>query len=75
MCETRNEFKIARNNYKTNVNEEEVPINTRQPKARGEGPRDSEGKNWTKVARGKNEAENSSDKKPRGRPPKKVSSV
>jgi CspA family cold shock protein len=57
MCETRREFKLARSSYKS---EEETPARApRQqiapressaPRARGEGPRDGEKKEWTLVA-------------------------
>ena len=73
MCETRNELNIARNNYKSNKNETgDKSVTARQPKARGEGPRDSESNNWTTVARGNDKLV---DKKPRGRPPKKTTSA
>jgi cold shock CspA family protein len=68
MCETRNEFKLARTNYKTtktssSVDQSEsgdltpktprqsrVATNTKQPKTRGEGPREGDGSAWTLVA-------------------------
>jgi CspA family cold shock protein len=73
MCETRNEFKNARNNYKSNSNDDELNdsiISPKQyiPRARGEGSKESEENEWTKVV-GKTQ----STSKPavrRGRPPK-----
>ena len=62
MCETRREFKLARSNYKTDkvevteepkqqriLEEQEVSSKNRQPRARGEGPRNSKesDKEWT----------------------------
>ena len=70
MCETRNEFRVARNTYKS-VKMENSDKET-SVRARGEGPRDSESKNWSTVSRGKNDTDKQS--KPRGRPPKKLSS-
>jgi cold shock CspA family protein len=58
MCETRNEFKTARNNYKSNSNEEvnDSIISPKQyiPRVRGEGPKESElneKKEWTVVGK------------------------
>lgn len=59
MCETRRDLKIARNEYKANKNSDE-PVentepkmprqrNTTAPRARGEGPRDGDKKEWTLV--------------------------
>jgi CspA family cold shock protein len=83
MCETRREFKIARSSYKTNDTEtqEERPRQQRvprerQPRVRGEGPREAkeaketrpdEKKEWTLV---KNKTAPS---KGRGRPPRQTS--
>jgi cold shock protein len=65
MCETRREFKIARTEYKTAKSPEE-PSMPRQknytPRARGEGPRDSN--------RANNSVEARRVQKPRGRPPR-----
>jgi len=82
MCETRREFKLARSVYKSEKKEEtsdsqaefKMPRQqkppreqqTRAPRARGEGPRDAEPKEWTLVT----------DKKVakrRGRPPRQTS--
>ena len=60
MCETRNETKQARTVYKsvaTTTDETVVPrppreprtVQTRQPRTRGEGPREEENKAWTLV--------------------------
>lgn len=60
MCETRNEFKLARNAYKTTKDSSPVEAETprmpnqqRVPRARGEGPRseakDGDKKIWTMV--------------------------
>jgi len=62
MCETRFEFKVARNNYKgsqdvqisepvTVSRQRRVPNTDKAsaPRARGEGPRDSAKKEWTVV--------------------------
>ena len=78
MCETRREFKIARSSYKgndmdtverqvssqreaTGPRQQRVP-NDKQPRARGEGPRESE-KEWKLVT-------NKAPAKTRGRPPR-----
>ena len=96
MCETRNENRAARTEYKStsrgppahpsyssisssgNPNttaepkmpRQRVPRDTKSsssaPRARGEGPRDGDKKEWTLVAGG--------SKKPRGRPPKQATS-
>lgn len=82
MCETRREFKIARSTYKTTKETDEnvpeprqqrVPRETsrtdkRQPRVRGEGPRDGEEdkKEWTLV-------KPKAAAKPRGRPPRQNS--
>jgi CspA family cold shock protein len=83
MCETRREFKIARTSYKGNLSdtqEEIVPrqqrapreqnyTRERQPRVRGEGPREEskdEKKEWTLVKQ-------KAPSKPRGRPPRQVS--
>ena len=72
MCETRHEFKIARSSYKTTQGDQpsesvprqrRVPTQTSAPRARGEGPRDSEKKDWS-IADAKPPS------KPRGRPPR-----
>jgi CspA family cold shock protein len=52
MCETRREFKIARTSYKPSdesQGEPRMPRQQRAPRARGEGPRDGEKKEWTLV--------------------------
>jgi cold shock CspA family protein len=63
MCETRNELKLARNEYKSTKpseepyasNEPKMPRqktferNTTAPRVHGEGPRDSDKKEWTLV--------------------------
>jgi len=43
MCETRREFKIARSSYKGSDSDEQAPvqIQQRQPRVRGEGPREA----------------------------------
>lgn len=78
MCETRREFKIARTSYKSDKPSDETQGETRMPRqqrapregtgsraprARGEGPRDGEKKEWTLV--------NNTDKPQRSsRPPR-----
>ena len=66
MCETRFDFKAARNNYKTTSEKESETVDTpkqRAPRVHGEGPRDSEKqqasvknsdekKAWTVVGKG-----------------------
>lgn len=77
MCETRNEFKTARNNYKNNDSEdkqmstpsENMP-KQRAPRLRGEGPRDSEKKEWTVVTKSQPETKPTSSVRGRGRPPR-----
>jgi len=82
MCETRREFKLARTVYKSEKKEDtpesQVEIKmprqqkpprekqTRAPRARGEGPREGETKEWTLVTDKK-------DTKRRGRPPRQTS--
>jgi CspA family cold shock protein len=73
MCETRHELKVARNEYKSAKPEEpKMPrqrVESREktdrkssgPRARGEGPRDGDKKEWTLV--GKNSKESSRFKK------------
>jgi CspA family cold shock protein len=59
MCETRNEFKIARNNYKTSdvqVNTTVEPVKTPQQK---KAPRDEDQKEWTLI-KGSKQPEQSS---------------
>jgi len=91
MCETRREFKIARNSYKTtSTTDSDAPVEepvrreprqraapkqeasvTREspvPRARGEGPRDGEKKEWTLV-KGARTGPTSSGRG-RGRPPR-----
>jgi cold shock CspA family protein len=73
MCETRNEFKTARNNYKSTSNSEQVNdtiISPKQyiPRVRGEGLKESEQKEWTTVL-GKTQ-NNTKPVVRRGRPPK-----
>jgi CspA family cold shock protein len=75
MCETRHELKVARNEYKSAKSEEPKIKMPRQrsepterktsgPRARGEGPRDGNKKEWTLV--GKNSKETSKPKKTQG---------
>jgi len=80
MCETRNECRVARTDYKTTSDDSapaiaetkpprqraprEAKTTPSAPRARGEGPRDGEKKEWTLVSNV------SASKKPRGRPPK-----
>jgi len=82
MCETRNEYRVTRNanigsssSTSSNLQQSEVraPRQRRPPatrnttKARGEGPREGDGKDWTLVKR----SSNSTEQKPRrGRPPR-----
>lgn len=75
MCETRFELKVARNEYKSaKPDEPKMPRQRAEPKegvdrkvsvprARGEGPRDSEKKEWTVV--GKNAKETTRPRKTR----------
>jgi cold shock CspA family protein len=87
MCETRREFKIARTVYKTNNTDESVVpaiesstvqqpksrAPPKQPRVRGEGPRDGEKKEWTMVVKGKNQNQNQASSgagRGRGRPPR-----
>jgi len=56
MCETRREFKIARSSYKTaktegdnNGEEQQEQPRQKSVRARGEGPRESDKKEWTLV--------------------------
>jgi CspA family cold shock protein len=89
MCETRNESRGVRSEYKStsgstrgppagedmSIAEPKLPrqrthrdtTQTPAPRARGEGPRDGDKKEWTLVANG-------ASKKPRGRPPKQSTS-
>lgn len=79
MCETRHEFKVARNNYKGASSSEEPRIlkkaptpttkTTSAPRSRGEGPRDSEQKEWSYAKGSKNSIKEKPAAKPRGRPP------
>jgi len=70
MCETRHELKVARNEYKSVKTEEpKMPRQrderkTSGPRARGEGPRDGDKKEWTLV--GKNSKETTRPKKTQG---------
>ena len=85
MCETRREFKLARNAYKTTASTSDevvepttprvAKVATRQPaapKSRGQGPRESDtASEWTTVPQ-KKPAEKQTTTKPlgkRGRPP------
>lgn len=43
MCETRNELRAARDNYRTTVSDKQ-PVRQHQARSRGGGPRES---NWT----------------------------
>jgi CspA family cold shock protein len=80
MCETRREFKLARNAYKTSKPDSELqePTTTRvsrqaAPKSRGQGPRESlETSDWTTVPQKK-----PTDKPAvrRGRPPVQKTAV
>ena len=72
MCETRNETKMARNAYKS-VSQNETPIAVeqprqqrapRQPRTRGEGPREGDKKEWSLVP----------SNKPRSRAPRQTAS-
>ena len=79
MCETRQEFKVARNNYKSTQVSEPVTLsrqrrvpnpdrpveNKTTVRVRGEGPRDSVNKEWTIVS---GRPVDKQDVKPRGRP-------
>ena len=81
MCETRHEFKIARNNFKNSkesgvevaVESVDRPavVQKTKSRSRGEGPRDSEQKGWTVVSSG-SPAKKSTTGRPRGRPPRQV---
>ena len=72
MCETRRDLKLARNEYKANKTTDEPTTNaepkmprqrnTTAPRARGEGPRDGDKKEWTLV--GRKGRDNSRTKKP-----------
>jgi len=76
MCETRHELKVARNEYKSAKPEEpKMPrqrVESREktdrkssgPRARGEGPRDGDKKEWTLV--GKNSNDMARSKKTQG---------
>jgi cold shock CspA family protein len=70
MCETRREFKMARNLHKTSVSEEEPVVMPRQKRVTEEQkPKEQkvvEETEWKKVAKPRTEV-----KKPRGRPPAK----
>ncbi len=84
MCETRREFKITRNNYKSlekssssekNVSSEQVemprqqrPTRTTAPRVRGNGPREENKAEWTLVT-GSRKQQNTNRPK-RGRPSK-----
>jgi CspA family cold shock protein len=82
MCETRNENKSTKKNYKTttttDVDEPEQikPVKevseSKTPRTRGEGPRDAEKGNW-KVVSEKTTKEVSSKPRGRGRPTRSVS--
>jgi CspA family cold shock protein len=79
MCETRREFKIARSSYKSDSPDEtpmprqpRVPRDTtaprqRAPRARGEGPREGDKREWTLV--------NKADGNTRSRPPRQGATV
>jgi CspA family cold shock protein len=85
MCETRRDLKMARTEYKSTKQPEEelAPVETKMPRqrvatekrkttaprARGEGPRDGEKKEWTLVT-GRNVVP-----KARGRPPRQSSTA
>ena len=96
MCETRREFKIARNNYRTSsqptssVENVEMPrqqrpprqSRTNPPRARGNGPREENSKDWTPVSKSGSHGTNSQQARPsesarprRGRPAKQQSSA
>lgn len=78
MCETRHEFKTARSNYKQTSEVEDNNESTnavytpkqRAPRLRGEGPRDSEKKEWTVVAKSQPDVKPTSSVRGRGRPPR-----
>ena len=84
MCETRFDFKAARNNYKTTSEKESETVDApkqRAPRVRGEGPRDSEKqrvsvkdsdekKAWTVVGKGTPAVKPSTSGRGRGRPPR-----
>jgi cold shock CspA family protein len=66
MCETRRDFKLARNNHYTNTNasyqntsntSDVAPKQQRPPKSRGPGPRSSE---WTDVVSKRNSKQTTS---------------
>jgi CspA family cold shock protein len=73
MCETRREFKIARSSYKSDSPEEtQIPRQSRVPRqrptrARGEGPREGDKREWTLVNKG--------DSNVRSRPPRQGATV
>jgi CspA family cold shock protein len=76
MCETRHELKVARNEYKSTKPEEPRMPKQRSepterterkssgPRARGEGPRDGDKKEWTLV--GKNSKDTQTPRKTQG---------
>lgn len=81
MCETRRDFKIARSSYKTDSTGDEStprpfrgtrdtsgPRQQRAPRARGEGPREGDKKEWTLV-------NNKTEGKVRSRPPRQGATV
>ena len=84
MCETRFDFKAARNNYKTTSEKESETVDApkqRAPRVRGEGPRDSEKqrvsvkdsdekKAWTVVGKSTPAVKSSTSGRGRGRPPR-----
>ena len=82
MCETRFDFKVARNSYKTTSESETVDApKQRVPRVRGEGPRDSENtrvvakdsdekKAWTVVGKSTPAVKSSTSGRGRGRPPR-----
>jgi cold shock CspA family protein len=74
MCETRFDFKVARNSYKTTSEKEAEPVDIpkqRAPRVRGEGPRDSgEKKEWTVVGKSANTVKSAPSGRGRGRPPR-----
>ena len=87
MCETRHEFKVARSNYKTTHDDQNVgqvsepvpvtrqrrvPTDSSTPKVGGEEFRDSVKKDWSFV-KGKQPEKPVS--KPRGRPPRIANNV
>lgn len=85
MCETRNEYRVARNanvgsssSTSSNLQQSEVrPPRQRRPpasrnttKERGEGPREGDGKEWSLVKRSAPASSSANERPRRGRPPR-----